>query len=393
MLVIMKKERGLHLIYVVKQGDSLYRIARDNNTTVATIVALNEIPNPDVLVVGQTLVLPETPNPNRKTIETNAYVEWYTKNVPARLSQELRKRAPLLTYMMPFAYEVKRDGTLTTLEWGDLGDIAAANRTASAIVLTNIENGAFSDTLAHEIFMDTNLQDLIIGAALQEAKKHGAKDIHLDFEYLPPEDKEKYVEFLKRLVSKAHPAGLTVSVALAPKTSANQPGKWYEGHDYKAIGEVVDFVILMTYEWGYSGGPPMAVSPIGPVRQVLEYAVTAIPPSKIMMGQNLYGYDWKLPYKAGNPNALAVSSQYAIELARQNNAAILYDEIAQAPYFHYWKDGVEHVVWFEDARSIEAKFKLLEELGLKGIAYWHLGFSFPQNWALLQQMFHVKHIV
>jgi spore germination protein len=112
-----------------------------------------------------------------------------------------------------------------------------------------------------------------------------------------------------------------------------------------------------------------------------------------MMGQNLYGYDWRLPYKESNPNAIGVSPQYAIELAKQNNAAISYDEIAQAPYFHYWKDGVEHVVWFEDARSIEAKFKLIQELGLKGIAYWHLGFSFPQNWALLQQMFHVEHIL
>lgn len=381
------------MIYVVKQGDNIYKIARDYNTTAATIVALNELSNPDVLVVGQTLVLPETPNPNRMTIATNAYVEWYTNEVPPRLSQELSKRGPLLTYMMPFAYEVKRNGTLTSLDWGDLGEVAAANKTASAVVLTNIENGAFSDTLAHEIFMDKNLQDLIIGAAIKEAKTHGAKDIHVDFEYLPPEDKGEYVEFLKRLASKAHPEGLTISAALAPKTSANQAGKWYEGHDYKGIGEVVDFVVIMTYEWGYSGGPPMAVSPIGPVTQVLEYAVKDIPASKIMMGQNLYGYDWKLPYKVGNPNAIAVSGQYAIELAKQNNAAISYDEVAQAPFFHYWKDGVEHVVWFEDARSIEAKFKLLQRLGLKGIAYWHLGFPFPQNWALLQQMFHVEHIV
>ena len=155
----------------------------------------------------------------------------------------------------------------------------------------------------------------------------------MDFEYLPPEDKEKYVDFLKRLASKAHPEGLTISAALAPKTSANQPGKWYQGHDYKAIGEVVDFVVIMTYEWGYSGGPPMAVSPINPVRQVLEYAVTDIPATKIMMGQNLYGYDWKLPYKVGNPFAAAVSPQAAIELAKQNNAAISYDEVAQAPLF------------------------------------------------------------
>ena len=43
-------------------------------------------------------------------------------------------------------------------------------------------------------------------------------------------------------------------------------GLWYEGHDYKAHGEIVDYVVIMTYEWGYSGGPAMAVSPIGPVR-------------------------------------------------------------------------------------------------------------------------------
>ena len=56
-----------------------------------------------------------------------------------------------------------------------------------------------------------------------------------------------------------------------------------------------------------------------------------------MMGQNLYGYDWTLPYKAGNPPAKAISPQHAIQLAKERNAAILYDTIAQAPYFNYWQ--------------------------------------------------------
>ncbi|KOO48259.1 glycosyl hydrolase family 18 protein [Viridibacillus arvi] len=378
------------MIYVVRQGDNLYNIARAHNTTVATIVALNEIPDPDVLVVGQALVLPETPNPNRPTIDTNGYVEWYTAEIPESLIAQLRRRAPLLTYMMPFSYEVRRDGTLTPLDWGSISEIANANQSATAIVLTNIENNAFSDTLAHTILNDTTLQDLIIGAALSEASKKGAKDIHLDFEYLLAEDKQRYVEFLNRFRQRAHAQGLTISAAVPPKTSANQPGKWYQGHDYKGIGEAVDFVVIMTYEWGYSGGPPMAVSPIGPVRQVLEYTITEIPPEKVMMGQNLYGYDWTLPYKAGNPPARGLSPQQAVALARNQNAAISYDPIAEAPFFHYWSNGVEHVVWFEDARSIEAKFNLLKELKLRGISYWHMGFAFPQNWALLQEMFHVK---
>lgn len=372
----------------MESGDSLFSIAKEYNTTTATLTQVNELDNPDVLVVGQTIVIPGTPNPNRPTIDSNGYVEYYTEAPSQTLLDEVKKRGPLLTYMMPFSYDVKRDGSLVPLNWGGLDKIAADENIISAIVVSNIEGGAFSDTLAQEIFASQDVQDKLIANILAEAKAKNAKDIHFDFEYLRSEDRQAYVDFLKRV--KAAATGYTLSAALAPKTSATQKGKWYEGHDYKQIAEVVDFVVIMTYEWGYSGGPPMAVSPIGPVRQVLEYALTEMPGSKIFMGQNLYGYDWTLPYKPGNPQAQAISPQRGIELARERNAAILYDTTAQAPYFNYWRDGKEHVVWFEDARSIQAKFNLIKELGLRGISYWHMGFKFPQNWTLLNETFKVK---
>jgi spore germination protein len=126
------------------------------------------------------------------------------------------------------------------------------------------------------------------------------------------------------------------------------------------------------------------------VRKVLEYAISEMPASKVMMGQNLYGYDWTLPYVHGGAFAKAVSPQAAIDLARKYNAQILYDYTAQAPHFNYWDDaGKEHTVWFEDARSIQAKFRLLKELGLRGISYWKLGLKFPQNWLLLEENFKV----
>ena len=146
----------------------------------------------------------------------------------------------------------------------------------------------------------------------------------------------------------------------------------------------------MTYEWGYSGGPPMPVSPIGPVREVLTYAISEMPSSKIMMGQNLYGYDWTLPYEPGGEYARAISPQEAIALAARENVPIQYDYEAQAPHFDYVDDqGRSHKVWFEDARSIQAKFDLLKELNLRGISYWKLGLSFPQNWLLIQDNFNV----
>jgi spore germination protein len=115
-----------------------------------------------------------------------------------------------------------------------------------------------------------------------------------------------------------------------------------------------------------------------------------MPASKIMMGQNLYGYDWTLPYVQGGKFAKALSPQAAIDLARSVNAAIQYDYTAQAPHFSYWDNqGKHHIVWFEDARSIQAKFDLVKELGLRGVSYWKLGLSFPQNWLLIDDNFNV----
>lgn len=180
-----------------------------------------------------------------------------------------------------------------------------------------------------------------------------------------------------------------MSTALAPKTSADQKGKWYEGHDYKAHGEIADFVVIMSYEWGFSGGPAMAVSPIDQVRRVMNYAVSEMPSNKILMGQNLYGYDWTLPFVPGTV-AEAVSPQEAIARAAKYKVDIQYDTKAQAPHFRYTaEDGKQHEVWFEDARSIQAKFNLIKELNLRGMSYWKLGLSFPQNWLLIIENFNV----
>jgi len=146
----------------------------------------------------------------------------------------------------------------------------------------------------------------------------------------------------------------------------------------------------MTYEWGYTFSTPQAVSPIGPVTQVVQYALTEMSANKIMLGQNLYGYDWKEPFTTGGNPAKALSPQQAIELAKRQKVSILYDEKAQAPYFNYTDvEGIKHEVWFEDARSIQAKFDLIKRYRLRGISYWKLGLSFPQNWLLLQDNFNI----
>ena len=105
---------------------------------------------------------------------------------------------------------------------------------------------------------------------------------------------------------------------------------------------------------GYTYGPPLAVSPLNEVRRVLDYAVTEIPPEKILMGMPNYGYDWMLPYASGTA-ARTVGFVEAIELAQRFGSEIIFDERSQTPYFNYVENGVRHVVWFDDPRSISDK--------------------------------------
>ena len=373
----------------VQQGETLYSIGRMFGISPERIAEVNNISVDEPLTVGLRLYIPPSP---KRNAEFNAYVEPRGSAVSETLEEETRIAAPHLTYLSLFSYRVSRNGTLTAPLLDNFPTIASDNGNALVMVVTNLENDGFSGDLASTILNNEGLQDTLFNNITETAKRVGFRDIHFDFENLKASDRNAYTEFLRRAKARFSKEGWQISIALAPKTSANQKGSWYEGHDYKAQGAVVDWVLIMSYEWGYSGGPAQAVSPIGPVRRVLTYAVSEIPSRKVMMGQNLYGYDWTLPFVKGSI-AKAVSPQQAIALARQYKVEIKYDYTAQAPFFKYTdEDGQQHEVWFEDARSIQAKFNLVKELDLRGVSYWKLGLSFPQNWLLIQDNFTVTKI-
>lgn len=374
--------------YFVQPGDSLYTISKRFDTTADELAKINGIPLEGPLNVGMRLYIPEQPP---SMTSANAYIEPYGGEVSDVLQSSAEQRAPQLSYLAPFSYEINEDGTLKAPPLDNFKGIADNNNASLMMVVTNLADGEFSAELGRKILTDASLQDKLLDNIVQTAKQVGFDDVHFDMEFLPVELKKNYNQFLRKAKSRIKKEGLLMSTALAPKTSADQKGAWYEAHDYKAHGEIADFVVLMTYEWGYSGGPPRAVSPIGPVTEVVDYALTEMPGDKILLGQNLYGYDWTLPYEPGGEYAKAVSPQRAIQLAKENNVNISYDQEEQAPYFTYTdKDENKHEVWFEDARSIQRKFELIKDRGLKGISYWKLGLSFPQNWLLLSNQFNVE---
>lgn len=376
-------------VVTVKEGDSLYAIADENDVSIAELYQNNpQLATADQLYPGETIVIRYRTERNR-SVSINGYAYPYINR------DVLRKTLPYLTYLSIFTYGFTADGGLIAIDDQELINTALDYGVAPIMMLSPLDqNGMFSNQRASELLNNEEARKNLIQNVLGALYEKGYQGVDLDFEYIYPEDKEEYISFVNEIRKALNAEGYTVNTDLAPKTSANQVGLLYEAHDYGAIGVASNYVLVMTYEWGYTYGPPMAVSPINSVRRVLDYAVTEIEPYKIFMGMNNYGYDWPLPYEKGVTAAQTIGNVEAVELARQVGASIEYDEESQAPYFYYTsEDGIEHVVWFEDARSMNARLKLIEEYDLNGAGYWNVMKYFPQNWLVLNALYNIRKVI
>jgi spore germination protein len=373
------------ITHTVKEGETLFSIATMYGVTAVNLLQNNPIIVKNGLIYpGETIVI-EYDEEKSGVIAVNGYVYPYVnRNV-------LIRNLPYLSFVTIFTYGFTPDGELIGIDDEDIIRIATDYGVAPIMLISTLgENGAFSNELASLLLNNTEAQNVLIDNIIENMRAKGYKGLDIDFEYVFPEDKDNYVQFVSSLTQSLNAEGFFVMTALAPKTSSEQKGLLYEAHDYNALGAASNAVLIMTYEWGYTYGPPMAVAPINNVRRVVEYAVTQIPNDKIFMGIPFYGYDWTLPFVQGS-KARSMGSVTAVNIARRTGSVIQYDEEAQTPFFEYTDDitGKDHIVWFENARSIQAKLGLIKEFGLIGTGIWNVMRYFPEGWLVINGMFDI----
>ena len=373
----------IQAFHVVQQGQTLASVARQYGISRRALYRNNYwLLGKPALQPGQTLVIAYSAE-KLGGISTNGYA--YPFIAPRQLGAVL----PYMTYVTPFTYGITAQGGLLPLDDGRILSEAARLGTAPLMHLSTLtEDDNFSSERAALLLSDRQRQEELIAQMEAVIAEKGYQGVDVDFEYIPGAQREAYAAFVSRLRERVAP--LPVLVALAPKTWADQPGLLYEGHDYALLGAAADYVLLMTYEWGYTYGPPMAVAPLPNVRQVVEYALSEIPQEKIYLGIPDYGYDWPLPYRRGETRARSISNQRAVEIAVERRVEIAFDQRAQSPWFRYTDGGVTHEVWFEDARSMSAKLGLVSEYGLHGAGYWNLMRPNPQGWTVLNALYDVE---
>ena len=278
-------------IHVVQPGDSLYRIAQMHGSSLPFLIAQNDLHEPFRLTPGQTIVIPQpvrTYTVRRgDTLTAIAAREGMTvlqllQNNPQLGGQEqirpgqplvlsygnklgtfavngyaypgidvrvLRRTLPYLTYLSVFSYGFDETGRILPQQAGQLTRLARQYGAQPLLVLTTLgEDGAFSSERAHRLLHDPAARRGLLDSLQQTLSAQGFAGVDVDFEYIPPEDAAAYASFIREVRARLEPEGLTVLVALAPKTSAAQQGLLYEAHDYRALGAAADLALLMTYE-------------------------------------------------------------------------------------------------------------------------------------------------
>ncbi len=204
--------------------------------------------------------------------------------------------------------------------------------------------------------------------------------IDIDYEDLRAGDRQDFTAFVTRLAGALHAQGKILSVALFAKATDAGYAPRNLAQDYAAIGRVADQVRLMGYDYHWSTSPPGPIAPVSWLRSVLSYAKTQLPAAKIILGVPEYGYNWSGGHGTG------ITWQQAMQLSRQPGAQLHYSTASQAPWFSYTDAaGRQHTVWFEDAESSRAKFRLAQAAGIGGVYLWMYGSADPGMWPALRQ--------
>jgi len=365
--------------YVAQRGDSLWRIAELSGVPLEALRRAN--PGADrALYPGRTLRIP---TPAQQPAEVIGYLPLTDPGVTAA---DITPWARQLTWVAIFSHLITEDGELPPIN-----DTPAIQATyaAGARPLMSIANmrpgGEFDPEIARAIITQQATRERVLDGIIRIVNARGYAGVDSDIENIPRDLRQGYVDFLRELKDRL--GEKILNVAVPPKYDEYTFG-YARGHDYAGIGRVADRVYLMNYEFHWVGGPPGAIAPLPQTRRVMQYAASLMPRAKLLNGISTTAYDWELPDTPEN-RARPLPADDAVRLATQRNAIIRYSEPAESPWFRYTEGERQREVWFEDARSIMAKFRVIRELGLRGTGIWHLGAPNSQLIVLIDYFFNV----
>ena len=296
----------------------------------------------------------------------------------------LQTHSDAITLLAPQCYTLDGSGALH----GKLpGAVLEATRAVGLPLMPLVTNPTFDRAKAHALLHNSQAQVRAIADLAKVAERDQLLGWQLDFEGIDPADKLAYTRFVAGVAARLHRDGRLLSVAVVPRFSDTFPdssrpgfhtGEWGAAFDFHGLGRVADLVVLMAYDQHTSLTPPGPVAGYDWVNAAVNYACRRVPPSKLLLGLPLYGREWVETSSGTTEHSLAYKDlkHYLDDPGSQR----YWDDLFRTTWFQ-WKDGENlRTVWFDDARSLREKLKLLQLDHLRGYAAWRLGVEDPEFW-------------
>lgn len=264
---------------------------------------------------------------------------------------------------------------------GDLASLASEDY-VSAAHEKGMEVWGLMDNFSTEIDTTTVLgntasRENLEGQLITEALNHGLDGINIDIETLPEEASESYVQFMRELSVKCRNNNLVLSVDVPP------PYDFNTHYNRKALGEVVDYLMIMGYDEHYVGSEAGSVASLSYERNGITGTLESVSKDKIISGIPFYTRLWKTN-ASGEVSSEAIGMDHADEILSRYQVTAAWSEETSQDYAEFTdEEGNFCQIWLENEKSIEEKMKLVQQYDLGGVAEWKLGFERTAIWDVI----------
>jgi spore germination protein len=377
--------------HIVQQGDTLQSIANTYDVTPMQILRNNPyLSDREYLFVGESLVISYN---TTRSITTNGIVYPFIKR------ETLLKTLPSLTYMSVFNYTTIEKGEI--VEYQDDTEIIKVAKDYGVIPLmmltTLTPSGAANIETAYSILLNEEYQEETINNFIEIIKRKGYQGINIIFSYLNEENQLLYQSFVQRIYDRIQSEGFLFFITINFNMQIVETKLQLEQIDYGNLSRLANGLIFVKFKFGFDYGPPDPVTNLTNIRILIDYAATNTSLDKLSIGIQAIGYDWQLPYIPNKSSATSLSIDAVLRLADHVGTTIQFDDVSQTPYFYYnqftFDYPFQHIVWFIDARTINAVNNLIIEYNLNGAGVWNIMIYNAQLWTIINANFDVIKLI
>lgn len=377
--------------YTVKPGDNLFDIANTYNVTLMQLLMNNPyLYDRNFIFPGDTLVIKYT---KKGEIATHGNTTPYINR------DILKKTLPYLTYLSILNYTATNKGDIITYyDDTEVIEIAKAFGVMPLLLLTTLTiQGEANILITYDILLNEDFQNKQLEVLLDILKTKGYSGVNISFQHVNISNLQLYENYFTKIEKVLSAEGYPVFVTINTEITTIDNITTFEKIDYSILNQLAYNINFMNYEWATKTNPPSPISSIYNIDVFLNYINTLITPEKVNIGLATLGYVWELPYSAGLSNVYSLTLDRAINLALSVGATILFDPISQTPFFTFTTtdkfNKIDHIVWFIDARSINALLDLVLKYKLQGTGIWNITIFNPQLWLLINSQFDIKKII